>query len=385
MGFNPKAIHIFGPKIDPTATRKNMYGDHKTTKPMQLQLEPFFEQSMDCLCIANYEGYFVKINPAFVKLLGYSEEELGSRKISEFIYEEDRKLTAEHREKLKNNVPLVNFENRYVCKNGELVWLHWTSIPMEKEQLIYAIAKNVTHKKKLESERISRLNQLSETNEKLKRLNYTTSHDLRSPLNNLISIIDLIDLSKIEDVETQEILSFIRLSAEGLKTSLNSLVDASKQSHIFQDELDKVSFGIILRKVQNTIGSLLQKADASFTVDFSGLESVDFIESYMESIFLNLITNSIKYARPEVSPVISIQTGLENGVPTLTYSDNGLGFDMEKVGHLVFNLDQKFHGNEDSKGVGLYLVHSHVTSLGGTITVDSKVNEGTTFTIRFKT
>ncbi|WP_318343431.1 PAS domain-containing sensor histidine kinase [Flagellimonas baculiformis] len=350
---------------------------------MQLQLEPFFEQSMDCLCIANYEGYFVKINPAFVKLLGYSEEELGSRKISEFIYEEDRKLTAEHRERLKNNVPLVNFENRYVCKNGELVWLHWTSIPMEKEQLIYAIAKNVTHKKKLESERISRLNQLSETNEKLKRLNYTTSHDLRSPLNNLISIIDLIDLSKIEDVETQEILSFIRLSAEGLKTSLNSLVDASKQNHIFQDELEKVSFGTILRKVQNTIGSLLQKADACFTVDFSDLESIDFIESYMESIFLNLITNSIKYARPEVPPVISIRTGLENGVPTLTYSDNGLGFDMEKVGHLVFNLDQKFHGNEDSKGVGLYLVHSHVTSLGGTITVDSKVNEGTTFTIRF--
>lgn len=350
---------------------------------MQLQLEPFFEQSMDCLCIASYEGYFVKINPAFVKLLGYSEEELHSRKISEFIYEEDRKLTAEHRERLKNNVPLVNFENRYVRKNGELVWLHWTSIPMEKEQLIYAIAKDVTHKKMLESDHISRLNQLSEINEKLQRLNYTTSHDLRSPLNNLISMVDLIDMTRIEDTETQEILSFIRLSAEGLKRSLNSLVDASKQNHIY-DELEQVSFGNTLHKVRNTIGSLLQKADASFKVDFSGLESVDFIESYMESIFLNLITNSIKYARPEVPPIISIHTSLENGVPTLTYSDNGLGFDMEKVGHLVFNLDQKFHGNEDSKGVGLYLVHSHVTSLGGTITVDSKVNEGTTFMIGFK-
>ena len=67
----------------------------------------------------------------------------------------------------------------------------------------------------------------------------------------------------------------------------------------------------------------------------------------------------------------------------LIYTDNGLGFDMEKVGGLIFKLNQKFHGNEDSKGVGLYLVHEQVTSLGGSIEVDSQVNQGTTFTIRF--
>lgn len=352
--------------------------------PMYLQLEPFFEQSMDCLCIANYDGYFENINPAFVKLLGYSEEELKSRLISEFIYGEDRELTAAHREKLKRNVPLVNFENRYVCKSGKLVWLHWTSIPVEKEQLIYAIAKDVTHKKELENERISHLSQLSEVNEELKRLNYTTSHDLRSPLNNLISMVDLIDLTKIEDAETLEILSFIRLSAEGLKTSLNSLVDASKQNSILADKLEEVSFHATLQKVQNTIGTLIQKAGVQFQVDFSGLESVRFNTAYMESIFLNLITNSIKYARPEVPPVISIKASQKDGELTFTYSDNGLGFDMEKVGHLIFNLDQRFHGNEDSKGVGLYLVHNHLTSLGGSINVDSKVNEGTIFTIKFK-
>ncbi|MDC6383857.1 PAS domain-containing sensor histidine kinase [Flagellimonas taeanensis] len=351
---------------------------------MYLQLEPLFEQSMDCLCIANYDGYFVKTNPAFVKLLGYSEEELRSKLISEFIYEEDRKLTAAHREKLKKNVPLINFENRYVCKNGELVWLHWTSIPMEKEQLIYAIAKDVTYKKELESERISRLSQLSEVNEKLKRLNYTTSHDLRSPLNNLISMVDLIDPSKIEDAETVEILSFIRLSAEGLKASLNLLVDASKQNNILAEKQEMIGFNAILLKVQKAIGTLIQNAGTKFEVDFSALEGVEFIPSYMESVFLNLITNSIKYARPGVPPIVSIKSSCIDGVKTLVYSDNGMGFDMDKVGHLVFSLNQKFHGNKDSKGVGLYLVHSHITCLGGSITVDSRVNEGTTFTIGFK-
>lgn len=63
---------------------------------MNFQLEPFFDLSMDCLCIANYDGYFQKINPAFVELLGYSEEELGSKLISEFIYDEDKERTAAH-------------------------------------------------------------------------------------------------------------------------------------------------------------------------------------------------------------------------------------------------------------------------------------------------
>ena len=352
----------------------------RTTKQMYLQLEPLFEQSTDCLCIADYDGYFVKTNPAFVKLLGYSEEELRSKLISEFIYEEDRKLTAGHRAKLKQNVPLVNFENRYVCKNGELVWLHWTSIPVEEEKLIYAIAKDVTRKKELESERISHLSQLSEVNEKLKRLNYTTSHDLRSPLNNLISMVDLIDPSKIEDTETLEILSYIRLSAEGLKTSLNSLVE----NNILAEKKEMVGFYATLLKVQKTIGTLIQNAGAKFEVDFSALEGVEFIPSYMESVFLNLITNSIKYARPGVPPVISIRSVWEDSGQTLIYSDNGMGFDMDKVGHLVFSLDQKFHGNKDSKGVGLYLVHSHITYLGGSISVESIVNEGTTFTIKFE-
>lgn len=350
---------------------------------MNLQLEPFFDLSMDCLCIADYDGYFKKINPAFVSLLGYSEDELRSRLISEFIYEEDREFTAMYRENLKNNRPLINFENRYVCKSGELVWLHWTSIPLENEQLIYAIAKDITHKKGLENERVSHMSHLSKVNEELKQINYTTSHDLRSPVNNLISMVDLIDLGKIDDEDTLELLRFIKLSAEGLKTSLNSYVDALKRNDAQNEQLEEVHFNEIFQKIQKSISSLIQKANVEFQVDFSGLESIPYNAAYMESIFLNLITNSIKYARPDVPPSISITARQQNTEKIVTYSDNGLGFDMDKVGHLIFNLNQKFHDNEDSQGVGLYLVNSHITSLGGSINVDSKVNEGSTFTICF--
>ncbi|MCL5129398.1 PAS domain-containing sensor histidine kinase [Algibacter sp. L4_22] len=350
---------------------------------MDPHLDPFFELSMDCLCIANYEGYFLKINPAFVELLGYSEAELNSKLISDFIYEEDKERTASNRNNLKNNKPLINFENRYVSKSGKIIWLHWTAIPVEKDKLVYAIAKDITHKKELENERISHLSKLSEANDKLKQLNYTTSHDLRSPVNNLISLVDLLDLSKIEDQETLKILSYIKISAEGLNTSLNAYVEAFKQKNILDEKLELIHFNTIFLKVQNSISALIQKSGAEFQLDFSNLERVHFNTAYMESVFLNFITNSIKYSRPDVPLVISIISDKKNGKSIFKYSDNGLGFNMEKVGHLIFKLNQRFHGNEDSKGVGLYLVYNHVTNLGGSINVDSAVNQGTTFTISF--
>ncbi|CAM3515267.1 PAS domain S-box protein [Zobellia roscoffensis] len=352
--------------------------------PVNIQLDPFFDLSMDSLCVAGFDGYFRKVNPAFVKLLGYSEEELFSTLISDFIYEEDREITASHRESLLKSKPLVNFENRYICKSGELIWLHWTSIPIPDEQLVYAIAKNVTHKKNLESERVSHVAHLSQINQKLKQLNYTTSHDLRSPVNNLLYLVDILGLEENNKEETAKILDYIKLSAEGLKTTLDSYVDALKENEEVSIRIEEVCFDQVFQKVKSSISSLIEDSKAKFFLDFSALESVRFNTSYMESIFLNLITNSIKYAKPHVFPEIRITTNQVNGESSFVFTDNGLGFDMDKVGHLVFNLNQRFHGTKDSKGVGLYLVHSHITSLGGTINVDSEVNKGSTFTIKFK-
>ncbi|MEQ9580694.1 MAG: ATP-binding protein, partial [Arenibacter sp.] len=92
----------------------------------------------------------------------------------------------------------------------------------------------------------------------------------------------------------------------------------------------------------------------------------------------------IKYAMPNEAPVISITSRIIEGSNQLIYTDNGLGFDMDNVGDKIFGLNQKFHHNGDSKGVGLYLVYNHITSLGGKISVESEINKGTTFTITFK-
>jgi sensor histidine kinase regulating citrate/malate metabolism len=80
---------------------------------------------------------------------------------------------------------------------------------------------------------------------------------------------------------------------------------------------------------------------------------------------------------------MTIHSRLVDGVKQLVISDNGLGFDMDNVKDKIFGRNQKFHHHDDSKGIGLYLVHNHITSIGGRIHVESELNEGATFIISF--
>src|SRR6185437_10375114 len=173
-------------------------------------LEHFFEMSPDLLCVAGFDGYFKKINPTVSKTLGYTNEELFSRPIDSFVHIEDRDLTSKKREDIIKDTPLLNFENRYVTKNGDIVWLSWTSMPIKSEKVVFAIAKNITHKKKLEEDRNSLLSNLTTINKNLKQLTYSTSHDLRAPVSNLLSVFSLLDTSKIQDGETLEFIEMLR-------------------------------------------------------------------------------------------------------------------------------------------------------------------------------
>lgn len=356
-----------------------------TANPAEiLNKELFFEISHDLLCIAGYDGYFKLVNPAFSKLLGYTDEELLSKPIDSFVYPDDRSLTSMYREKLRQSIPLLNYENRYVTKSGEVVWLSWTSIPRDEERQVFAIAKNITHTKILEKDRNALLTDLTKINQDLKQLTYTTSHDLRSPVSNLLSVFSLLDTSKIEDAETLEFISILKSATESLKSSLNQYVDILVQKDLLTVRREEISLSKSLSTVCQSLRSLIENSKATIHVDFSAFDSIQFNAAYMESIFLNLITNSIKYVIPQHFPVINIHTETIGGIKHLIFSDKGIGFDLNAVKDRVFGLNQTFHNHIDAKGIGLYLVHSQITSLGGNITLESQPNEGATFTMSFK-
>jgi len=356
----------------------------KLKKEVSFNLEQFFEITPDIVCIADNNGYLKKVNPAFSEILGYSKEELLDSPVSDYIYSEDKLKTDEFRENLIGKNPVLNLENRYLTKDGAIIWLSWTSISEPESKLIYAIAKNITDVKKLQEERNILLTELAKLNTDLKKFTYTTSHDLRAPVNNLLSLFNLLDLSKIEDEQTLEYIELLNTSTIQMKNTLNKYVDAMSQEKKINIQVENLYLEDSLIMVINSINTLIQKSKTSFNVDFSEAPEVSFSSFFLQSILLNLITNSIKYSNPKIAPAITIKSTKVNHGVQLLFSDNGIGFDMEKVEGSIFGLHQSFHNNNDSKGIGLYLVHSHMESLGGKITVTSEVNVGTTFTLTFK-
>lgn len=349
----------------------------------QYSLSPFFDLSSDLLCIAGFDGYFKEVNPALTELLGFSKNELLEQPVNSFIHPEDQKLTEKHRDNIRNGKPLLNFENRYLSKDGEIIWLSWTSIPVLSENLVYAIAKNITHNKKHESERNQLLAEVTKINQRLKHLNFTTAHDLRSPVNNLIAVFSMMDTKDIQDEETIEFLGILQAASENLKQTLNNYVDDLQSHEMLQIRKEKLNLESVLNKVTESLNSLIKDANATITNDFIAFDSINFNQNYLESIFLNLISNSIKYAHPDRDPEITLTTQVINGTKKLIFSDNGQGFDSINNQEKVFGLHQKFHNYKDSKGIGLYLVYNHMINLGGHISVSSEIDKGTIFTLTF--
>tara|TARA_R110001592_G_scaffold363281_1_gene683151 strand:- start:120077 stop:121150 length:1074 start_codon:yes stop_codon:yes gene_type:complete len=344
----------------------------------------FFNLSPELLCLVGFDGCFEKVNPAFQKVLGYTEQELVKRPLNDFIHINDKASTHQIRENLKKGTSLNNFENRYLSKSGEVLWLAWTSKLVPEKKLIYGIARLLSPKKEMEAKRNELIKELSSTNDKLKRLAITISHDLRSPVNNLMALIELLDLEKIKDQENLEIVDLLQKSTKGLKTHLDDFLTSLKKEELLVIKVEPLSFQEILNQSTSAIKSLIKNSNAKIIADFSEAPTVDFNKSYLESLFLNLISNSIKYTRPEINPIIKIRSYTKAGITRLSVKDNGIGFDMEKVEKKIFGFDQKFHDNEESQGIGLYLVHNNVTALGGRIEVKSKLDKGTEFVIYFK-
>jgi len=111
-----------------------------------LSLEPFFTLSKDMICVANKDGYFVKVNPSFMRVLGYSEEELLKQPFISFVHPDDVENTNMEFKKILDGTPTIYFENRYRTKKGDYKWLVWSST-LAQNGFVYAIAKDITEQK----------------------------------------------------------------------------------------------------------------------------------------------------------------------------------------------------------------------------------------------
>ena len=328
------------------------------------------------------------VNDAFTSMSGYTAQEV--------IGNTPRLLQATNSnknelQKLKQALAnWQNFEGTILNKkkNGEEFWVNLRISPVANEAGWFthwvSIQRDVTKEKNAELEREQLIKQLIVNNKELTQFSYITTHNLRAPLTNLISICRMIEEDKLEDVKTKRLVNGFKQSTELLNDTLNDLIKIliikekpywNKEEVVFQKILDKVKASVFIK---------LTKMSAIIESDFSQMDSVIFSVAYMESVLLNLVTNSLKFAHPTRLPVITIRSIKEKDDTTkLVYSDNGIGMDMELVKDKIFGLYQRFHDNAEGKGLGLYLIHSQITAFGGKIEVLSKEGVGTTFTITF--
>ncbi|MBD3355260.1 PAS domain S-box protein [Candidatus Woesearchaeota archaeon] len=140
--------------FDRKGNPKMYYGsmvDITEQKKAEEDIKNMFNFSGALVCIADIKGHFKQLSPAWMKLLGYSEKELLSKPFMDFVHPEDRKKTEKIiKNNLKKGKEAVHFENRYRCKDGSYKHLDWVSRPLLDEGIVYAVAHDITDKKKAE-------------------------------------------------------------------------------------------------------------------------------------------------------------------------------------------------------------------------------------------
>ena len=139
-----------------------------------------------------------------------------------------------------------------------------------------------------------------------------------------------------------------------------------------------------LNDVLRSIDHQVKQSELEVKTNFLESPNIYFPKQFLNSILLNLLTNSIKYKSEERKALVQISTELKMGQTVLHFNDNGIGFDMKKFGDKIFGLYQRFHSNIEGKGIGLYIIKSQIESMGGRIEVESEPNLGTSFHIYFQ-
>jgi PAS domain S-box-containing protein len=340
----------------------------------QEQLERFFTMSGDLLCIANFDGYFTRVNASWHRVLGYTSTDLMAQPFIDLVHFEDREATANAIAELTKGKPIALFENRYRCRDGTYRWLSWTSTPKLDEQLIYAVAHDTTDRKLLEQQ----------TQETLKMRNDFVSfvtHQLRTPLS---GIKWMLELAKETD-DQEEKGSYIedaRESADRLIGLVNDLLDASRlESGKLQVTPEPVRLLQLTYDVLADVATLVREKNHELDVQSEPDIPVAMLDSQLlRQVILNLASNAIKYT-PEGGR-IEIRIYREGSGLHWSIRDSGIGISEESQKRLFekfFRADNAHTIDTEGTGLGLYLVRLIIERLGGTITCESEVGRGTLF------
>ena len=224
---------------------------------------------------------------------------------------------------------------------------------------------------------------LTAQNQHIEQFSYSLSHDLKNPINNIKGLVEIMEGAPEED--QKEIRKMLMNSAMLLEDKIKATLNTLKQMQANKKNVEKLYFEAIFDIVKRSLLILIRENDVRFIVDFRA-KTILFNASVLESIFYNLISNSIKYGPKNKQIVIKLTSYTENGLTKLIFEDNGIGFDTQKDLDKVFSIFERVNENDQTggMGIGLYMIKQMIELNGGSLNVESKVNVGTKFFVSLK-
>jgi len=350
------------------------------------ELATFFEASRDMLAIAGSQGYLLRVNPAWEKVLGFTPQEMTTRPFLDFVHPDDREKTIAEAKSVYAGSGSVTFENRYLCKDGSYRWLSWNTTPLQEEGLIHCSVRDVTDQKRIGGE-LEKARAVAESANRAKSdFLANVSHEIRTPMNAVIGMAELL-LDTALSPDQRDYLLALSDAAESLLGLINDVLDFSK-IEAGMLELSPTEFEL-RETLGNTLRTLGLRAhqkglELAFRVAPELPERLEGDAQRLRQILVNLVGNAIKFTdRGEVLVQVEPEriAGEEITLGFLV-ADTGVGIPIDQQ-EVIFESFTQVDGsttrNYGGTGLGLAIAARLVGLMGGKITLDSAPGRGSRF------
>jgi PAS domain S-box-containing protein len=389
-GFEEGAIDYLYKPLNPDITEAKvsvllqLHRQQRELMEKNLRLENYallINNSADLICIINASTFrFEEVNDAVQSLLGYTVQEMKGSLLPDYLSEEGRhkikQLAAAKEQEF-------SFEALMYTKNKQPRYFSWNVV--HKHNLWFANGRDITRQKKSDFE-IKELNknlernvaQLQLTNKELESFSYSVSHDLRAPLRSINGYAQMIqeDHAHAFNDEAKRMLNVIRNNAKKMGVLIDDLLAFSRMG---RKEITRVTVEFN-KLVEPIIAELKNSTSGKTNIILHPLHNTQGDPSLLAQVYMNLISNAIKYSAKKDKPFVEI--GSEEKEDEIIYyvKDNGAGFDMQYA-HKLFGVFQRLHSNEEFEGtgVGLAIVQRIIVKHGGKVWAKGMPGDGATF------
>ncbi len=361
--------------------------DEDALKKSEANLRTIFEHTDSAYVLIDSELRIVSFNSLAQK---YSEQQNqkpleAGRGLTDYFSEQRLPYIKSVLEKAATE-GMAGYELTFTDSNGDVKWHHirWINVKNSDGKTCGFILSNkdITAAKMaaLERERIAA--DLIQHIKDLEQFTYIISHNLRAPVANIMGLSEMLSDPTLEEDLKNEAADRVSLSIKNIDTIIKDLNHILQVRELINEKKEAVYFNHLVDAIKTSIYNTIVEEKVQFDCDFEEVDCLFAIRSYLYSIFYNLTSNSIKYRRPGVAPVISIKSRKLKDKIEVHFKDNGKGIDMEKNGHQIFGLYKRFDTSTEGKGLGLFMVKTQAEALGGTIKIKSVPGKGTEFFIQ---